>query len=444
MLDKLGSIKKNKTFMRYFKNSSWMLAEYGLKIISAIFVTIYVARYLGPESFGVLSYVLAIVTVFMSISRLGMESILVRDLAKYPEQAKAYMGTAFSLMVAAAVVCVIILSILIYFFEQDHQIKLYTWIISMGLIFQTFLTIDYGFQAQIKAKYSSIAKSIALSVSSLIKIYLVVVHADLLLFAIAYMLDYAIIALMLIIAHLITKQPRFLFIFNRSLVKPLLKSSWPMVLSAVGAILYMRIDQIMIKNMLNAHQLGLYAAATKIYEGWIIVPYVLSISLLPAIVTLKSTSQEKYEENLIRLFALVFWSGIIVAVIATFAGDWITRHTFGTSFEGSSATLAIIMWTAAFTSLGTVSARYLTVEGMEKKIAFRTFIALIVNVLLNLILIPTYGINGAATATLITILIVNYFINYIDKDLKKLLKLCNSAMLFKLAGLKLGFQRKNL
>lgn len=412
------------------------MAEYALKIISAIFVTIYVARYLGPESFGVLSYALAIVAIFMAISRLGMESILVRDYARHPEQVKAYMGTAFSLMFAAAITGMVILSTLIYFFEGNPQNKLYIWVISTGLIFQAFLVVDYGFQAQVQAKYSSIAKSLALGIGSIIKIYLVGIQADLLLFAIAFALDYVIIAAMLFTTHIIKKQPEFLFVFDRHLVKPLLKSSWPMVLSAVGAMLYMRIDQIMIKNMLDAHQLGLYAAATKIYEGWIIVPYVLSISLLPAIVALKSASSEKYEANLVKLFALVFWSGIIAAVIATLGGDWVIRLTFGKAFAGSSTVLAIVMWTAAFTALGAVSARYLTVEGMEKKIAIRTFVALVVNVLLNLILIPNYGIEGAATATLITILIANYFINYTDKDLKQLLKLCDNAILFKLAGSK--------
>jgi len=431
MITKVKSLAQNPMFMRYFKNSSWMLTEYALKIISAIFVSIYVARYLGPENFGVLSYVLAIVAIFMAISRLGMESILVRDLAKHPEQSKAYMGTAFSLMFVTAIISVIVLSMMTYFVESDSQIKLYIWIISTGLIFQAFLAIDYSFQAQVKAKYSSIAKSFALAISSIIKIYLVGIQADLLLFAIAYALDYFVVAFMLINTYIIKKQPSFLLAYNKKLVKPLLKSAWPMMLSAIAAMLYMRIDQIMIKEMLDAHQLGLYAAATKIYEGWIIVPYVLCISLLPAIVAFKSSVPEKYEENFTKLFALVFWTGIIVAVIATLGGEWIIRLTFGEAFVGASSVLAIVMWTAAFTSLGTVSARYLTVEGMEKKITLRTFVALFVNVILNLILIPNYGINGAAIATFITLLISSYFINYTDKDLTQLLKICDNAILFR-------------
>jgi O-antigen/teichoic acid export membrane protein len=432
MIANIKSLTKNQCFMRYVKNSSWMMAEYALKIISAIFVTIYIARYLGPENFGILSYALAIVTIFMAISRLGMESVLVRDLAKHPEEAKAYMGTAYSLMLLAAITSLAILSVLVYFFESDPKTKVYIWIIAVGLIFQTFLVVDYGFQAQLFAKYSSIAKSIALGISSLLKIYLVWLKADLMLFAIAFSLEHVIIALMLAVTHLIKKQPGFLFVFHADLVKPLLKSAWPMVLSALAIILYMRIDQVMIKNMLDSHQLGLYAAAAKIYEGWIIVPYVLSVSLLPAIVRIKASSPERYVAGLTKVFALLFWLGVIAAIIATLAGGWIIQVTFGYAYADSSTVLSIVMWTAAFTALGSVTARYLTVENMEKKIAFRTFVALFINVALNLLLIPLYGINGAAMATLITIVTANYLINYIDKDLKQLTRVCNDAILLKL------------
>ena len=409
-----------------------MMTEYGLKIISAIFVSIYVARYLGPEKFGVLSYALAIVAIFMAVSRLGMESILVRDLAKFPEQTKAYMGTAFGIMVIAAIAGLVILSTLVYFFESDAQTKIYIWIIATGLLFQTLLVVDYGFQAQVKAKFSSIAKSIALAISSSIKIYLVWTQADLQAFAIAYAVDHTIVAIMLLSMHFSQKQTSFLFGFKKTLIKPLLKSAWPMVLAAVASVLYMRIDQVMIKHMLDAHELGLYAAATKVYEGWIVIPYAISISLMPAIVKLKSSSPEQYEINMSRLLALVFWPGVLVAIISTFLGKWIIEITFGPEFINAGHVLAIVMWTAAFAAIGSVTARYLTVEGMEKKIAFRTFVALIINVLLNLVLIPIYGIEGAAIATLITILIANYFINYTDKDLVQLSRLCNNAITLKL------------
>lgn len=430
--NKLRMLQQNGNIMKYFRNSLWMFSEYMLKIVSAIFVTIYIARFLGPDQFGILSYALAVVAIFMAISRLGMESILVRDLAQYPGKTKAYMGTAFGLMVVSSVVSLTGLAALVNVFESDNQTRLYIIIISIGLVFQTILVVDYGFQAKVKTKYASIAKSIALVLSSILKVCLVWWNSDLVYFVIAFAFDYVLIAISLLIMHFTKRQPNFFFQFDKSLVFPLLKSSWPMVLAAVATMLYMRIDQVMIKNMLDSHQLGLYSATMRIFEGWMIVPYVISLSLLPAIVKLKAGSKKAYEVSLTKLFALVFWPGVFIAVVATFEGEAIIRFTFGDAYSSASGVLTIVMWTAAFTALGSVTARYLTVEGMEKKIAFRTFFALIINVILNFILIPIYGIEGAAMATLITIIMANYFINYLDQQLKPLLKICNKAMMLKL------------
>lgn len=426
----LRNLFQNQEIARYVRNSTWMLVEYMLKVVSAIFVGIYVARYLGPEQFGILSYALAIASIFMAIGRLGMESVLVRDLAQHPAGGLAYTGTAFRLMLTAAIVGLLIMSALVFFLESDPYSRFYIWIISTGVLFQTLAVIDYNFQAQVRAKYSSIAKSLALCLMSLVKLVMVWYGAELVHFAIAYALDHAAIALMLVLINFKKGNMRFVGQFEAALVKPLLKSAWPMVLSAVSATLYMRTDQLMIKNMLNLHDLGLYAAAVKIYEGWIVIPYVISISLLPAIVKLKSKSIARYEKSMVMLFSLMFWGSACVALVATFLGDQVILLTFGPEYLGSAAVLGIVMWAAAFASLGSITARYLTVEGMESKIAIRTFIGLVINILLNLLLIPVHGIEGAAIATLVTMFISNFAINYADRSLKQLVEICNKSVMF--------------
>lgn len=408
-----------------------MLSEQILKLVSAVLVTIYIARHLGPNDFGILSYALAIAMVFMAVTRLGMESILVRDIAKYPEQAQEYMSTALSLMLIASAVGLLALTGTVYLIEESNQTRLYILIISTGIIFQPLLVIEYNFQAQVKAKYSSLAKSAALSISATSKIILILLDGELYQFAIMYALDHLIIALTLLAMHIKKRQTTFTNRIKVELIKPLLKSAWPMILAALAATLYMRADQVMIKNMLGAHELGLYAAAIKIYEGWILVPYVLSISLLPAIVKMKSQSEKEYKNNMSMLFSLLIWTSACVAIVATTFGESIINMTYGSEYKSASTVLGIVMWASIFAALGSVTARYLTVEGMERKIATRTFIGLICNILLNLVLIPIYGIEGAAVATLITLFVANYAINYTDKSLKQLIEICNHSIIFR-------------
>lgn len=417
-------------FLKYFKNSSWMLSEYLLRVISAIFITIYIARYIGPENFGVLSYSLAVVSVFMALSRLGMDSILVRELSKNKKQSIAILGTAFWIMVIFAIFSYTLLWFVTLIIEDDQEIRLYIWIIASGIFSQVFFVVDYSFQSQIKAKYSSIAKSVALGFSSLFKIFLIYMEVELLILVLAFALDFILIAIFLLITYRLKKQPNFFIKFSKGYVKPLLFSAWPMVLSALAIVLYMRVDQIMIKNILGAYDLGLYSAATRIYEGWIMVFSIISASLLPLIVKLKAGSSEQYEKRLSQLFTFMFWGALIGAVFSTLFSYEIIYLVFGIEFIEAKNVFVIVMWSASFAAMGSLSVRYLIVEGMEKKIAFRTFVALIVNIALNIVLIPLYGIEGAAIATLIAIIVGNYLINYFDKDLRGLVVISNRGIFF--------------
>lgn len=431
MILKLKNLISNERLMSYIKNSSWMLFEYITRLISSIFVAIYVARYLGPEKFGILTYALSIVSIFLVISRLGMDSILVRDISKNLEKIKTYMGTAFSLMLISSIFCILVLGVLVEFFEQDAATKVYIWIISLSLLFQTLFVVDYSFQAEVKAKYASISKVFAFILISIIKIYLVFIEAELLTFVYIYAFEYLIIGLFLLFAHYLKRDFTFLLSSEKSLVKPIMQSAWPLTISALASILYMRVDQIMIKNMLSSYDLGIYSSAVKIYEGWIMIPYVLSISLLPAIVKLKKSSPEKYTNGLIKVFSFIFWGTILVSIFTTIFSENILLITFGEEYVSSSSILIIFMWASVFVAQGTISARYLTVEKLEKKIAKRTIVALVINVTLNYIFIPIYGLEAAAFTTFISIFVSNYLMNYIDKDLRNLFSIQNQAMILK-------------
>jgi len=406
--------------MKYLRNSFWMISEYSLRIISSLFVGIYVARYLGPEPFGTLNYAFAIVAIFITLSHLGMGSILVRDLIKHPALAPAYMGTAFGLMILAGVTSLIILSVSVCLLESDPEVRLYILVAATGLFFQAFLVIDYNFQSQLKVKYSSIAKSSALAIGSLIKIYLVWVSADLVAFAMAYAFDYMFIAIVLCFAYSYQKQKWFLSAFSLSLVRPLLKRAWPMMLSALAAMMYVRIDQVMIQSMVGAYELGLYVAASKIFEAWVTFVYIVSISLLPLLVDQKKNNAQKYEAFLIKLFRCFVFSGGGVTLFLFCFGESIIDMTFGEEYESSIGILLVLSLGAPLIALRVVTVRYLTVESLEKKVASRTVIALVLSVVLNYILIPEFGVLGAAVSTVMALFYSAYIATYMDSELFKL------------------------
>lgn len=405
-----------------------MLAEQVLRIVSGVLVGIYIARYLGPEQFGVLSYTLAIVAFVLAITKLGMDAVLVRELVSEPDRHAQFMGTAFWMMGFAALLCYGIASVGVYFLEENSHIRFYVLIVSASTFFSSFLVVDYCFQSQLKAKYSAICKFGALLIMSIFKLGLIFAEAELIWFVVAALLDSIIVALLFVLALAKLQDLSFLKFFRWELAGALLKSAWPMVLTAVAALIYMRIDQVMIRNMLGLHEVGIYSAAVKIYESWIVLPYIISVSLLPAIVKLKQGSAADYQRRLAQLFRLVIWMSALAAIVVSVISEPLMVIAFGEAYRESASVVSIVMWTAVFASMGSISARYFNVERMEKKIALRTALAAFMNVGLNLVLIPRYGINGAAIATLLCTIFANYLMDWFDKDLRDLLAIKHRAL----------------
>lgn len=404
------------------------MAEQFLRVLSGVFVSIYVARYLGPEEFGVLSYVLAIATFTIAISRLGMDAILVRELVSTPEKRLLLMGTAFWMMVVSALGCYILVGAVIWSSAEFVSVKIYASVIAVSAIFTSCLVVDFYFQSQVKAKYSVICKSITLIFMSAVKLYLIFAQAELIWFVFAFLLDYAVLGVIFIIVASGGVGCGFLKCFSWLDAKRMLRSAWPMVLGAVAIQVYMRIDQVMIRNMLGLHEVGIYSAAVRIYEAWAIVAAVITVSLLPAIVKLKQGDEGAYHNRLTQLFRLVIWISVLAAVAVYSVSENLMVLAFGREYRESAPVVDIIMWTAVFAAMGSVSARYFNVEKMEVKFAARTALAALLNIVLNFFLIPVYGIKGAAIATLVCTFFANYMMDWFDRDLKSLLRIKHRAI----------------
>lgn len=428
------SIKKlfqNSTFKKYFYNTSWMMAEQLLRIISGVFVGIYIARYLGPEQYGMFSYALSICALVLAITRMGMDAILTRELVKTrvsQTKAKVLMGTAFWMMAIAALVCYLVAILTFFWLDEVVEIKVYIAVICASAFFTSFLSIDYLFQSQLKAKYPAICKSLALLAGSIIKLMFIFLQSDLIWFMIASVLDHVILAGLLLYAVRATHGLSFVRYFSRTAARSMFRSAWPMALTAVASLIFMRIDQIMIRHMLGMYELGIYSAAVKVYESWIILPYVITISLLPAIVKLKQGDESNYHLKLCQLFRIVIWLSALAALLVTLLSSQIMTIAFGGEYGASARVLSIVMWTAVFAAMSSVSARYFNVERMEKKIALRTVLAAVANISLNFFLIPVFGIEGAAISTLACTAMIAYLMDWLDRDLKDLLRIKHRAL----------------
>ncbi|XPV70024.1 MAG: flippase [Halarcobacter sp.] len=421
MINKINTFKNNEGAMKYFKNTTWLIIEKIFRLVVGFLVGVWVARYLGPEQFGLFSYAQSFVGLFIAISSFGLDNIVVRELLKDGGNKDEIVTTVFILKLIGAFFVLIFLAITVNFTSNDDYTNVLIFIIASAIIFQSFNVIDFYFQSKVLSKYIVFANIISLLISSLTKILFIFYEFPLIYFAGVVLFDSMILALGYIYFYI--KHNKFIKInnlkFNKNTAILLLKDSWPLMLSGLIISIYMKIDQVMIKEILGNEAVGQYSAAVRLSETWYFIPSVIAASLFPAIVSAKKQNEEFYIARLQKLYNFMVWLAIPITLFITFSADWLITILYGHVYREAGGVLVIHIWTSVFVFIGVVFAKYLTIENWTKKSFYRTLYGAIINIILNYILIPIYGIYGAAIATLIAQIVTNYLYDIFDKDLHK-------------------------
>ncbi len=423
----MSQFLSNKGFRKYFANTSWLLGERVFRMTISLFVGIYVARYLGPERFGLLSYALSFVWLFSSLASLGLNDILVRELVNQPENSQNLIATALWLKVCGFGLMGLTVTVVLIFKSEDQLTLLLISIIILGFLFQATNVVEFYFQAKVQSKFIVRAQVVQLLITSIFKIYLVWSKANLLWFALALMLDQALIAILFLYLYK-WKVKKFPFLyFNWEKTKLLIRDGWPLIFTGMVVLVYMKIDQVMLKEMLNTKAVGVYAAAVRLCETLYFIPTALMASLFPAVVYARKKSEKIYEQRIQKLYDLMVWGSVIIAIPTTLVSNWIILLLYGTDFQEAADVLRIYIWAVVFVSLGVASSKWLVAENLQHYSFYITTLGAIVNVGCNLWLIPIHGIKGAAIATLLAQGTVSFLgLSFFGKTRKNCWKVINS------------------
>ena len=369
----------------------------------SLFVGVWIARYLGPVQFGQYSFALAFVTIFGVVGALAVDANVVRDIVKEPLAKNEILGTATFLKflggLLAAALCMVAIIVLR---PEDAVMKWLVIILAAGIMFQAMETIALWFQAQVQSKYTVWAKNIAVLIMASVKVTLVLLNAPIVAFAWAGLAEAFLSTLALIIVYHMSGQRISTWMLDLHRAKVLLRESWPLLISALTAVLYLRMDVVMLGEMHSEAAVGIYGAATRISEAWYFIPMALVASLQPSIMQAKEHSEELFQARLRNIYNLMSALSISVATVVTLFADKLVRLLFGQSYEAAGPVLVVHVWAAVAVSLGVASSQYLIVENLQKISMYRTTIGLLCNLGLNLLLIPKHGALGAAFATLIS------------------------------------------
>jgi O-antigen/teichoic acid export membrane protein len=396
-------ILNHEGFRKYFDNTGWMFIARILSLVISFITMAIIARRLGPENYGQLSYAVSFVSIFSFIATMGLDQVLFRDLIKYPEKKNIFLGSAFVIKLLAGFFAIVLCLSAALIFNDNDVSNILIFIISTTFLFNAFQVISYDFQARVKSKYPSIISLVIVLILSLLKILVILTGRGVIYLALILMLESILYAAFYVLIYKTKlKENIFNWKYNKLISINLIRDSWPMIFASAFALVYARIDQVIIKQMIDAQSVGIYDAAVRISEAWYFIPTIIVTSFFPAIVNAKINSERQYNERLKKLALLLIFLSVAVALPTTFLASFIINLLYGSAFLGSVIILQIYIWSGIGTSLASLFNSYLVAENFRKILFITSFIAMASNILLNLVLIPKYGIVGSAWATFIS------------------------------------------
>ncbi len=391
-------------FHKYLANTSWLISEKILGLGLTFIGTVLVARYLGPDSFGSLAYAFSLAALLGAAGHMGLHGLAIRDIIKLPHLRAETLGTTMALKLMGAVVGYGALMAYAVMFEGPGTQE-FGLIVVAGfvLLFQPFNVIDFWFEAHLQARYTAIARVAASAGATALKVSLIVAGAGMVYFAVAQALQPAIAAVLLLLLYFAKASLRpSQWRFRRSRAFDLLRQGWVIYLGSIFAVIYLKVDQVMLRWLTDTAEVGRYAIAAQLSEVWYFVPTAIVASFFPRLISLRQQDEARFYRRLQQLFDVLFITGLTVAIIVTAAAPWLVALLFGPDYASSASILVVHIWAALFVFMRSAFSKWILIENALFFSMFTQGLGAVTNVVLNYLLIPELGGTGAAYATLIS------------------------------------------
>jgi PST family polysaccharide transporter len=312
-------------------NVGWLAGDRVVRLGGGLLVGVWMARYLGPSDFGLLSYTIAFSALFGILSTLGLDGIVVREGVNQRFTQETLLGTAFRLRLYGSIVGLIV-SVALGALSGSAGLTLMMIVLGSGVyLAQSLYVIDWYFQATNNNRPSVLAQNGAFIASSLIKVLLILTHMPVVAFAICNVFEAALASIVLLFLYRRSSNNSG-WSFDSQVARVLLKQSWPLILSGLAFMIYVRLDQVMIGRMLGNDSVGIYAAAIRISEVWNMIPVVVVTVAFPRLLALRLTDIVSYEINIQRLFSVLVAISLVAAVGTQIFGKWAILLLYGPSY----------------------------------------------------------------------------------------------------------------
>lgn len=423
LFDKIAArFNVSETKLKVFRNLYWAVVGKVVTLLGSLLVGIMVARYLGPEQYGLMNYVISYVALFQVLAYFGLDNIEIREESKASDKRDVIIGTAFTLKYIFALVAMTVVMITALLFEADAFTKTMICMYSFSMLLNSFGVIRNHFTSLVWNEYvvkTEISRTI---IGALIKVVLLLFHASLVWFIVATLFDVLLVASGYCVAYTKKIDKISLWRFDKEWAKYLIKQSFPLLLTGAAVIIYQRIDQVMIGNMIDKASVGQFSVASKFVEILIFIPTIMSQTITPILVRIREKSQEEYERKAQLFMNVTIWVCLLMALLVSLLSYWLVLFTFGRQYLAAVPILQVLAFKAASVALSSTAGQMIVMEKLQKYAVIRDIFGCIVCVGLNILLLPRYGVIAAAFVAILSNLAAGYVADIFVPQFRHLFK----------------------
>lgn len=383
------------------QNTSFLTVASVLQKVISFFYFIFVARIIKVENTGVYFFAITFTTIFTVVADFGLTAVLTRESSRYPEQTEKYFNTIFLTKVVFGAATYGLVVMMANILKYPVLTKTLIYVSGLTMVFDTLTAAFYGiFRSHRNLIYESIGiigsqfTTLVIGTVALLNnwplVWLIIAYtipSGLSLFYAAYFM-----------AKVYRIRPRL--IWDSAIFKVFLATALPFALAGIIGRMYSYSDSLLMSKMLSAKELGWWSVPYKITFAFQFIPLALSASVYPVFSSLFLTDKNAigplFEKSWRYLFVIIFPIAFGLMAVA----DPVVKHVFGPEFSPSIAPLRILLASLIFGFLAFITGALLNATNKQKTQTGLMGLVLLVNVILNLILLPKLKINGAALAAL--------------------------------------------
>lgn len=413
--DHIRRITASPVVQKILGNFGWLVGERGLTLLLSLTVNIWLARYLGAELYGSLNYAVAFVGLFGTFTYLGLSGIIVRDLVENPDDRDQILGTVLGLKLVGALLALGAIAAAAFWQVDSGREQLLVAILAGGMVFESASVVDFWYKSRVEEKYVVRASAAASVFGAFIKCALILLEASLVAFVVAIVIQHALRTAGLFYIYNSHGLPLRDWRFSISRARSLLSRSWPLILSSIGSVIYLKIDQVMIGHFADKAEVGIYAVAVRFSEIWYFIPTALASSLFPSIIKLKERTEEEYHAQMQRIYRIMVIVALAIALPVTLLARPGISFLYGAEYAAAGDVLMIHIWACPAIFMAAVLSKWLISEDLLIFSFTRHGFGALANVALNIVLIPEYGAAGAAISTVASYTVASYLSCFTDR-----------------------------